>query len=76
VNSQPYLVASIGSGNNGKLTLFALNQAQNSLARLFEGGSRTPIVNDMWVTAVANNQLLINVGGGPLALFDPGVLDQ
>ncbi len=71
VNGQPYLAASLGSGNNGKLTVFALDQTQNSLTRLFEGGSRTPITNDMWVTAVANNQLLINVGGGPLALFNP-----
>jgi hypothetical protein len=71
VNGQPYLAASIGSGNDGNLTIFALNQAQNSLTRLFEGGSRTPIAKDMWVTAVANSQLLINVGGGPLALFDP-----
>jgi len=71
VNDQPYLAASLGSGNNGKLTVFALNQTQNSLTRLFAGGSRTPIANSMWVTAVAHNQLLINVGGGPLALFDP-----
>jgi hypothetical protein len=71
VNGQPYLAASLGSGNNGELTLYALDQSQNNLTRLFEGGSRTPIANDMWLTAVANNQLLINVGGGPLALFDP-----
>ncbi|MBK8905484.1 MAG: peptidoglycan DD-metalloendopeptidase family protein [Anaerolineaceae bacterium] len=71
VNDQPYLATSLGSGNNGELVLYALNQAQNSLTRLFEGGSRTPLANEMWVTAVANNQLLINVGGGPLALFDP-----
>jgi murein DD-endopeptidase MepM/ murein hydrolase activator NlpD len=70
-NGQPYVAASIGSGNDGELTVYALDQTQNSLMRLFEGGSRTPIANDMWLTAVANNQLLINVGGGPLALFDP-----
>lgn len=76
VNEQPYLAASLGSGNNGTLTVFALNQTQNSLTRIFEGGSRTPIANSMWVTAVANNQLLINVGGGPLALFDLVVGNQ
>lgn len=70
-NSQPYLAASLGSGNNGELVLYALNPVQNSLTRIFEGGSRTPLANEMWITAVANNQLLINVGGGPLALFDP-----
>jgi hypothetical protein len=71
VNGQPYLAANIGSGNDGELILYALDQTQNSLIRLFAGGSRTPIANDMWVTAVSNNQLLINVGSGPLALFDP-----
>ena len=76
-NNQPYLAARIGSGTAGELTLFALNQSQNALTRLFEGGSRTPLANETWLTAVtssslsANNQLLINVGGGPLALFDP-----
>jgi hypothetical protein len=76
VNGQPYLAASLGSGNDGQLTLYALDQSQNSLTRQFEGGSRTPIANDMWVTAVADNQLLINVGGGPLALFDPVIGNQ
>lgn len=71
VNDQPYLASSLGSGNNGELVLYALNQAQNSLTRVFEGGSRTPLANEMWVMALGNNQLLINVGGGPLALFDP-----
>ena len=61
----------VGSGNSGELVLYALNQAQNSLTRVFEGGSRTPLANEMWVTALGNNQLLINVGGGPLALFNP-----
>ena len=71
VNDQPYLATSLGSGNNGELVLYALDQAQNSLTRVFEGGSRTPLANEMWVTALGNNQLLINVGGGPLALFNP-----
>ncbi|MCB9007781.1 MAG: peptidoglycan DD-metalloendopeptidase family protein [Ardenticatenaceae bacterium] len=76
LNGQPHLAANIGSGSDGNLTIFALDQTQNSLTRLFVGGSRTPIANDMWITAVANNQLLINVGGGPLALFDPAVSEQ
>ena len=71
IDDQPYLAASIGSGVNGTLTVFALDMNQNSLTRLFEGGSRTPVASDMWITAVSNNQLLINVGGGPLALFNP-----
>ena len=73
VNGQPFLAASIGSGANGRLNIYALDPTQQSLTRLFEGGSRTPISNDMWLTAVANNQLLVNVGGGPLALFDTAV---
>ena len=76
VNDQPYLAASIGSGADGALTIFALDTDQQSLTRLFEGGSRTPVANDMWATAVANNQLLVNVGGGPLALFDPVIALQ
>lgn len=71
VNNQPYLATSLGSGSNGELVLYALDQAQNSLTRVFAGGSRTPLANEMWVTAVTQNQLLINVGGGPLALFNP-----
>lgn len=62
-----------GRGANGRLNIYALDPAQQSLTRLFEGGSRTPISSEMWLTAVANNQLLINVGGGPLALFDTAV---
>ena len=73
VNGQPFLAASIGSGANGRLNIYALDPTQQSLTRLFEGGSRTPIGNEMWLTAVANNQLLVNVGGGPLALFDTAV---
>ncbi|MCB8978558.1 MAG: M23 family metallopeptidase [Ardenticatenaceae bacterium] len=70
-NGRPYLASSLGSGNNGELVLYALDQAQNSLTRVFEGGSRTPLANEMWVTAVSDSQLLVNVGGGPLALFEP-----
>ena len=71
VDGQLYVAASIGSSVDGAMTILALDLAQKTLTRLFEGGSRTPIANDMWVTAVADDQLLINVGGGPMALFDP-----
>ena len=67
VNGQPYLAASSG----GLYTFYQLDQNQNRLTVVFEGGSRTPASNEMWVTAVSANQLLINVGGGPLALFEP-----
>ncbi|MCA9901274.1 MAG: M23 family metallopeptidase [Anaerolineales bacterium] len=75
VNGQPYLAAS----NTGLLTLYRFEQNENRLSVVFEGGSRTPASNEMWLTAVASTslstssttQLLINVGGGPLALFNP-----
>jgi hypothetical protein len=75
-NGQPYIAATGVSGSSGLLTLYALEQSQNRLAVVFEGGSRTPASNEMWVTAIANSQLLINVGGGPLALFQPGIGNQ
>lgn len=71
VDGRPYLAASTISGSNGLLTLYEIDQAQNRLTVIFEGGSRTPASNDTWITAVSDNQLLINVGGGPLALFEP-----
>ncbi|MCB8949827.1 MAG: M23 family metallopeptidase [Ardenticatenaceae bacterium] len=67
VNGQPHLAAS----SSGLYTFYQLDQSQNRLTVVFEGGSRTPASNEMWVTAVSDNQLLINVGGGPLALFEP-----
>ena len=67
VNGRPYLAAS----SSGLYTFYQLDQSQNRLTVVFEGGSRTPASNEMWVTAVSDNQLLINVGGGPLALFEP-----
>ncbi|WP_420645258.1 M23 family metallopeptidase [Candidatus Leptofilum sp.] len=71
VDGRPYLAASGVSGSSGLLTLYAIDQSQNRLTAVFEGGSRTPASNEMWVTAVSDTQLLINVGGGPLALFEP-----
>ncbi|MEZ4592148.1 MAG: M23 family metallopeptidase [Chloroflexota bacterium] len=71
VNGQPYLAASGVSGSSGLLTLYTIDPSQNRLTVVFEGGSRTPASDEMWVTAVTDSQLLINVGGGPLALFEP-----
>lgn len=76
LDGQPYIAAGGVSGSNGRFTLYVLDQTQNRLTRLFEGGSRTPSFDDMRVTAVGSNQLLINVGGGPLALFAPETGNQ
>lgn len=76
VNERPYLAASSVSGSSGLLTLYTLDQSQNRLTVVFEGGSRTPASDEMWATAVSPTQLLINVGGGPLALFNPVFGDQ
>ncbi|WP_420631018.1 M23 family metallopeptidase [Candidatus Leptofilum sp.] len=76
VDGRPYLAASGVGGSSGFLTVYTIEQSQNRLTAVFAGGSRTPASNDMWVTAAADNQLLINVGGGPLALFQPVIHEQ
>jgi len=65
-----YVTAQSELGNDGDMTLYALSAANNRLTMLFRSGTRTPLPGGSW-TAVLPDHLLINTGGGPLALLDP-----
>ncbi|MCA9926277.1 MAG: hypothetical protein KC421_28095, partial [Anaerolineales bacterium] len=69
VNDQPYLITNTSLQNAGELTLFAIDLDAATLTHIFTGGSRMPITTDSW-TAVFNNRLLLNIGGGHLAQID------
>ncbi|MCB8953124.1 MAG: peptidoglycan DD-metalloendopeptidase family protein [Ardenticatenales bacterium] len=72
VAGQPYLAASSG----GSLTLYAITPPSGSdstagLLRLFAGSSRTPIPADTWTVPIGPDHILLHIGGGSLAIFDP-----
>ncbi len=70
VAERPYLITQISGGASGELAVYAVDIDTSTLTHIFIGGTRQPISGDMWATAV-NNQLLLNIGGGVMALFDP-----
>ena len=69
VNSQPYLITHANLQNNSELTLFAIDETNKTLTRLFTSGTRTPRIFDNWAV-IFNNKLLLNTGGGHLAYVD------
>ena len=71
LGGQLYLVTLPGSSTASELAVFRVNPAGAGLQRIFSGGTRTPIAGDSWAVALNDTQILLNIGGGSMALLDP-----
>jgi hypothetical protein len=69
VGGDPVVISMSNSSQIGQLDVYALDLLSAELNHLFTGGTRSPSPGS-WVTPVSDTELLINIGGGPLALLD------
>jgi hypothetical protein len=66
-----YLVSQIESNGTSELVVMAVDVEQAELTALFRGGSRSPVTADTWLSVTPGGELVIAIGGGSLALFQP-----
>lgn len=71
VGGVPYITALRAGERNGELQLYGIDLATGALTHLFTGGTRSPEPGAYWALPVDAAHLLLNVGGGSLALFAP-----
>ena len=53
------------------IAVYEILPIQNELNKVFEAGTRFPYPVDTWAETVNGFELLLNVGGGPMVLFNP-----
>lgn len=71
LNGQPYLISEGGERSAGEITVYEIEMQNNRLNRLFLGDTRFSNRVDSWIMPVNDSQLLINIGGGSMQIFDP-----
>ncbi|MEM9773607.1 MAG: peptidoglycan DD-metalloendopeptidase family protein [Chloroflexota bacterium] len=73
LNDQPYLIAQGGAQTSGDIIIYKINVGNNELEKIFVGGTRFPFPVDTWVRTLDESRLVVNIGGGPMAMFDPQI---
>ena len=58
-------------GSTGTLDVYALDLSDLTLEHLFSGGTRSHIPGSTWVLEIQEEQLMIQLGGGSLFLYQP-----
>ncbi|MCO5207200.1 MAG: M23 family metallopeptidase [Anaerolineae bacterium] len=71
VGGAPYVIANANSGSSGELKVYAVDRQTAALRHIFTGGTRSPRPGQSWAQVVNGSDLLLNIGGGPLAFFTP-----
>ncbi|MCA9978512.1 MAG: peptidoglycan DD-metalloendopeptidase family protein [Anaerolineales bacterium] len=69
-NGRPYLLLQTGSDITTQFFLYAIDRENSGLTHIFTGGTREPILGDNWVVSLNENLLLMNIGGGSMAVLD------
>ena len=70
-NGFPYLISKGGATSAGEITIYEIDIQNSHLNRIFLGGTRFGFVPETWVMPINGSQILINIGGGAMTLFDP-----
>jgi murein DD-endopeptidase MepM/ murein hydrolase activator NlpD len=65
-----YLASLDGTGTSREVSIFAINVQGAQLTHIFTGGTRNPLPQDGWAYAIGDHRLLINIGGGSMAVLD------
>ncbi len=71
LNGRPYLITEEAVNTTNTVSIYEIRPEQNQLEKVLEAGTRFPYPIDTWFETVNGFELLINVGGGPMLLFDP-----
>ncbi|MEM8858240.1 MAG: M23 family metallopeptidase [Chloroflexota bacterium] len=71
LNNQTYMIAQGGVQSAGDIAIYEIDIAGNNLEQLFLGGTRFPFPIDTWIDSLDDSSFVINIGGGPMALFNP-----
>jgi len=66
-----YLVSTREVNSNGELSIYALDLDGAALTNIFSGGTRSSVSIFTQALATGEDQILINIGGGSMALLDP-----
>lgn len=69
--NQPYLLIQSGTDVSTQINLYEVDVQNSVLTHIFSGGTRTFNPSGTWVVSVNDDLLLINIGGGSMAAFDP-----
>ena len=70
-NGFPYLISKGGATSAGEITIYEIDIQNSHLDRIFLGGTRFGFVPETWIMSINDSQILINIGGGAMTLFDP-----
>lgn len=73
LNDQAYLISQGSVQSPGDITVYKIDVGENELERIFVGGTRFPYPIDTWVSPLDEGQLVINIGGGAMTVFDPQI---
>jgi murein DD-endopeptidase MepM/ murein hydrolase activator NlpD len=71
VDGRPYLISQRDAEGTSELLIMAVDLERAELTTVFRGGSRSPATADTWLKVTADGGLVISIGGGSLALFQP-----
>ncbi len=76
VDGRVYLMSQGRANAAGEVSLYAIDLERDELRHIFRGGSRAPVPVYTWATAAGDGLIVINIGGGSLALLDPLAADE
>jgi murein DD-endopeptidase MepM/ murein hydrolase activator NlpD len=66
-----YLLSIDKGASGNEVRLFNVDMETGDLTHIFTGGTRLGYSRSTWIKPVKDDLLLINIGGGPLALINP-----
>lgn len=75
VNNQAYLLVQQVTSSANNIAIYAIDTDRAEMMLIFKGGTRTPVTNPnaTWAYTIDEDTILINIGGGGLAAFNPSV---
>lgn len=66
-----YLLWSHSTSGGNQVNLYAINLESAELIHILVGGTRVSYSRQNWLVPVGENLLFVNIGMGPLGMFDP-----
>jgi murein DD-endopeptidase MepM/ murein hydrolase activator NlpD len=70
LDGSAYLASLDGTGTSREVSIFAIDLQGAQLTHIFTGGTRDPLPQNGWAYAIGDHRLLVNIGGGSMAVLD------
>ena len=70
VEDKIYLVSEHSDSSGSRVNVYRIDSESAELSQIFEGGTRSAIAANTWYSAVSDDLILLNIGGGEMIFMN------